>query len=198
MRLSLEKRSGNRIRAVCNREFCAKNCSNYNRFIERISAINAKDERKLLIFASLYSRKNCLDLFEPFVVCFRPFIKNLSPYICRILLNFLIRIIRHFQQRITMNQLKSLNHYGIFIYFFSRRFCPDGRKNFGKGSYGENTPLHDASVQIVQLKQTGQTDEDGNYEFENVPPDATRFWFTSKALPTRPKRRCCGRRERYD
>ena len=34
---------------------------------------------------------------------------------------------------------------------------------------GDNSPLHDASVQIVQLKQTVVTDDDGNYRFENVP-----------------------------
>ncbi len=35
---------------------------------------------------------------------------------------------------------------------------------------GDNTPLHDASVQIVQLKKTTVTDDDGNFRFENVPP----------------------------
>ena len=34
---------------------------------------------------------------------------------------------------------------------------------------GDNTPLHDASVQIVQLKQTVVTDDAGNFTFENVP-----------------------------
>lgn len=34
---------------------------------------------------------------------------------------------------------------------------------------GDNTPLHDASVQIVQLKLVTATDDDGNYRFENVP-----------------------------
>lgn len=34
---------------------------------------------------------------------------------------------------------------------------------------GDNTPLHDATVQIVQLKQNTVTDDSGNYRFENVP-----------------------------
>ena len=34
---------------------------------------------------------------------------------------------------------------------------------------GDNSPLHDASVQIIQLKQTVVTDDNGNYRFENVP-----------------------------
>lgn len=34
---------------------------------------------------------------------------------------------------------------------------------------GDNTPLHDATVQIVQLKQNTITDDSGNYRFENVP-----------------------------
>lgn len=40
---------------------------------------------------------------------------------------------------------------------------------------GDNTPLHDATVQIVQLKQTAVTDDDGNYRFENIP--AGRYTF---------------------
>ncbi len=39
----------------------------------------------------------------------------------------------------------------------------------GKVSYGDNSNLHDASVQITQLRQTVSTDDDGNFAFENVP-----------------------------
>ncbi|MBA3334519.1 MAG: carboxypeptidase regulatory-like domain-containing protein, partial [Acidobacteria bacterium] len=40
----------------------------------------------------------------------------------------------------------------------------------GRVTYTENrTPLHDAQVQIVQLKLSAKTDDDGNYKFENVP-----------------------------
>jgi iron complex outermembrane recepter protein len=41
----------------------------------------------------------------------------------------------------------------------------------GKVTYGaDNSPLHNASVQIVQLKRTIQTNEDGSFTFENLPP----------------------------
>jgi iron complex outermembrane receptor protein len=41
----------------------------------------------------------------------------------------------------------------------------------GKVTYGsDNSPLHNASVQIVQLKRTVQTNEDGSYSFEGVQP----------------------------
>ncbi len=40
----------------------------------------------------------------------------------------------------------------------------------GRVIYQENqTPLHDAQVQIAQLKLTTATDNEGNYKFENVP-----------------------------
>lgn len=41
----------------------------------------------------------------------------------------------------------------------------------GKVTYGgDNTILHDTAVQIVQLKRTVTTDDNGNYEFSDVPP----------------------------
>jgi iron complex outermembrane recepter protein len=49
-------------------------------------------------------------------------------------------------------------------------FGQTGGKISGKITYNENTPLHDASVQITQLKQTASTDEEGNYVFESVAP----------------------------
>ncbi len=40
----------------------------------------------------------------------------------------------------------------------------------GRVIYRENqTPLHDAQMQIVQLKRSVKTDNDGNYKFENLP-----------------------------
>lgn len=64
-----------------------------------------------------------------------------------------------------MNILKS----AAFIFIFSiAAFAQTGRIS-GKVSYGDNTGLHDASVQLVQLKKTVLTDDDGNYFFENVP-----------------------------
>ncbi len=40
----------------------------------------------------------------------------------------------------------------------------------GKVTYSANTPLHDASVKIVQLNQSVSTDTEGNYSFETVAP----------------------------
>jgi iron complex outermembrane receptor protein len=40
----------------------------------------------------------------------------------------------------------------------------------GKVSYGGNIFLHNASVQIVQLRRTTATDKEGFYEFSNIPP----------------------------
>jgi iron complex outermembrane receptor protein len=41
----------------------------------------------------------------------------------------------------------------------------------GKVTYGgDNTILHDAAVQIVQLRRTVSTDAAGNYEFTDIPP----------------------------
>ncbi len=39
----------------------------------------------------------------------------------------------------------------------------------GKVTYGEGVALHDASVQIVQTRQSTRTDENGSFEFTNVP-----------------------------
>lgn len=56
-----------------------------------------------------------------------------------------------------------------FIFIFSlAAFAQTGRIS-GKVSYGDNTALHDASVQIVQLRRTVLTDTEGNYSFENIP-----------------------------
>lgn len=64
-----------------------------------------------------------------------------------------------------MNIIKTL----AFIFIFSiAAFAQTGRIS-GKVTYGDNTALHDASVQLVQLKKTVLTDDDGNYSFENIP-----------------------------
>ncbi|MGD9588226.1 MAG: TonB-dependent receptor [Pyrinomonadaceae bacterium] len=39
----------------------------------------------------------------------------------------------------------------------------------GKVTYGDGLPLHDASVTVVQTRQTTRTDENGNFEIVNVP-----------------------------
>lgn len=40
----------------------------------------------------------------------------------------------------------------------------------GKVTYGDNVALHDASVSIVQTRQSARTDDNGNFEIANVPP----------------------------
>ena len=50
-------------------------------------------------------------------------------------------------------------------------FAQDGATISGKVTYTENkNPLHNVSVQIVQLKRSVETADDGSYRFENVPP----------------------------
>ncbi len=39
----------------------------------------------------------------------------------------------------------------------------------GKVTYGDDLPLHDASVSITQTRQSTRTDENGRFEFVNVP-----------------------------
>lgn len=60
----------------------------------------------------------------------------------------------------------------LFILFLSFGiFAQTGAIISGKITYTENkTPLHNVSVQIVQLKRTVETADDGSYRFENVPP----------------------------
>lgn len=64
-----------------------------------------------------------------------------------------------------MNIIKTL----AFIFIFSIAAFSQTGKISGKVTYGDNTALHDASVQLVQLKRTVLTDDDGNYSFENIP-----------------------------
>lgn len=60
---------------------------------------------------------------------------------------------------------------GLLLIFPLLAFSQGGGKISGKVTYGgDNTPLHDASVQIVQLRRSVETNEDGTYEIANVPP----------------------------
>jgi len=69
-----------------------------------------------------------------------------------------------------MNHIKSLFKLAAFLFIFSVAvFAQNGGKISGKIFYNQDTFLHDASVQIVQLKQTVVTDADGFYEITNVP-----------------------------
>jgi len=60
----------------------------------------------------------------------------------------------------------------LFVLFLSPCILAQtGATISGKITYTENkTPLHNVSVQIVQLKRTVETADDGSYRFENVPP----------------------------
>ncbi len=70
-----------------------------------------------------------------------------------------------------MIYIKNLLGIIFFSIFFSAAiFAQTSSKISGKVSYNNTTPLHDASVQIIQLKQTVRTDENGFYEFTNIPP----------------------------
>jgi len=68
-----------------------------------------------------------------------------------------------------MKYSKYLLNISALLFIFSITAFAQTGKISGKVTYSENTPLHDASVQITQLKQTASTDEAGNYVFENVP-----------------------------
>lgn len=62
----------------------------------------------------------------------------------------------------------------IFIFIFSvsvfAQTVPTGNTISGKVTYtADQSSLHGATVQIVQLKKTVQTDNSGNYKFENIP-----------------------------
>ena len=71
-----------------------------------------------------------------------------------------------------MKNIKYLFNISVLLFLFSiLAFAQTGAKITGKVTYGgENTVLHDAIVQIVQLKRTVKSDAEGNFVFENVPP----------------------------
>lgn len=60
---------------------------------------------------------------------------------------------------------------GLLFIFSLAAFAQTNGRISGKVTYGgDNTILHDAAVQIVQLKRTVVTDADGNYEFTDLAP----------------------------
>lgn len=69
-----------------------------------------------------------------------------------------------------MKPFRNLSVSIIFLFIFSISALAQTGKITGKVVYSDNTPLHDASVRIVQLKQATTTDEAGNFAFENIPP----------------------------
>ncbi|CAN5290445.1 TonB-dependent receptor [soil metagenome] len=58
----------------------------------------------------------------------------------------------------------------ISVLFSVAVFAQTNGKISGKVSYDNKKPLHDATVQVIQSKQTVSTDENGVYEFTNIPP----------------------------
>src|SRR5687767_5629714 len=70
-----------------------------------------------------------------------------------------------------MKQFRNLIILTVVLIIFSITAFAQTGKISGKVTYSDdNTALHDASVQIIQLRQTTVTDTEGNYTFENVPP----------------------------
>lgn len=68
-----------------------------------------------------------------------------------------------------MQHFKSLLKIIVLVFVFSVAALAQNNVISGKVLYNENSPLHDASVQITQLKQTVRTDPEGRYEFTNIP-----------------------------
>ena len=70
-----------------------------------------------------------------------------------------------------MNYSKYLFNIAAVLFFLSSAAFAQNARVSGKVTYGgDDTALHDATVQIVQLKQTVKTDAEGNFVFQNVPP----------------------------
>ena len=69
-----------------------------------------------------------------------------------------------------MRQLKYFLFITLFTFLSFSFVSAQTASISGNVTYGgDDTPLHDATVQIVQLKQNTVTDDSGNYRFENVP-----------------------------
>jgi len=68
-----------------------------------------------------------------------------------------------------MKYSKILYSIAAILFVFSIDAFAQNGKISGKVTYNDNSPLHDASVQITQLKQTVSTDAEGVFVFENVP-----------------------------
>lgn len=68
-----------------------------------------------------------------------------------------------------MKTIKYFFNLTALLFIFSIAAFAQTARVSGKVTYSDNTPLHDASVQIVQLKRSVSTDAEGNYTFENVP-----------------------------
>ena len=68
-----------------------------------------------------------------------------------------------------MQQIINLSKIFSIIFVFATAIFAQNAKISGTVTYGgENTVLHDARVEILQLKKTVKTDANGKYVFENV------------------------------
>jgi iron complex outermembrane recepter protein len=69
-----------------------------------------------------------------------------------------------------MKYSKYLISISALLFIFSITAFAQNAKISGKVTFGgDETALHDAAVQIVQLKRTVKTDAEGNFVFENIP-----------------------------
>jgi iron complex outermembrane receptor protein len=73
-----------------------------------------------------------------------------------------------------MRRSKGINGFLIFILFLgnvSAAFAQTGAKLTGAVTIGESgAPIHNVTITILQLKRTVETDENGKYQFADVPP----------------------------
>ncbi|MEW6128177.1 MAG: TonB-dependent receptor [Acidobacteriota bacterium] len=72
-----------------------------------------------------------------------------------------------------MRRSKWLNGFLIALLFLSSaplNFAQSGAKLSGTVTIGNNTPVHNVTVTILQLKRSVETDEDGRYVFNDLPP----------------------------
>src|SRR4030095_3865830 len=65
---------------------------------------------------------------------------------------------------------RNLSLLALFIFSMTIVVFPQAGRVSGKVTYGDNTPLHSAHVEITQTKQSAETDDGGDYEIAGVAP----------------------------
>lgn len=65
--------------------------------------------------------------------------------------------------------MKIFGTFPVILLFFTGVFAQTGSIS-GRVTFGGNKPLHDATVRVVQTRQTAVTDEDGNYTISGIAP----------------------------